>query len=149
MRKFLLTALFTALALPASATDSGDAAFEILSKYAPEANQTNYIRLSNSIAMADAKAIDAQFSELYGAPNLTRSGLKVWEVENTKGTGVKHTTIMCGPDGKGGIFISADRRGPTANGASTKAKRAAMKKKQRANHPKHEKRTRLRSQERD
>jgi len=115
MRKILIATLFAAIAMPAFATDSGDAAFELLSQYTAEKQRKNYIKLQSSIDLADAMAIDAKFSELYGAPEVSRSGLKVWEVENTNGQGARQTTIMCGPDGKGGIFISADRRGKAMN----------------------------------
>ena len=125
MRTILLSCLFAALAAPAFAKDSGDAAFDLLSSYAPESQQTNYIKLSSAITLSDAESIDAEMTKLYGKPSITRSGLKIWEVKNKKGTGAELTTIMCGPDGKGGIIISADRRGPIANGANTKAKRKA------------------------
>lgn len=116
MRKILLASLFAAIALPAFALpafakDSGDAAFKLLSQYKAEQQQTNFIKLNSRIDMADAIAIDAKISELYGTPEVSRSGLKVWEVENLSGTGGKLTTIMCGPDGNGGVLISADRRG--------------------------------------
>lgn len=117
MRKILIAALFAAIAMPAFATDSGDAAFNLLSQYSAEKQRKNYIKLQSNIDMVDAMAIDAKFSELYGTPEISRSGLKVWEVENTSGQGAKRTTIMCGPDGKGGIFISADRRGKAMNRA--------------------------------
>lgn len=106
-----MATLFAAIALPAYATDSGDAAFELLSQYRAETKQKHYIKLQSSIDMAEAMAIDAKISEIYGAPEVSRSGLKVWEMENTSGRGGKQTTIMCGPDGQGGVFISVDRRG--------------------------------------
>ncbi len=115
MRKILLTALFTAAAWPAFAMDSGDAAFELLSQYAVETQKKNYIKLQSTINPADAMEIDAKFSEVYGDPEINRSGLKVWEIDNTSGQGAKQTTLMCGPDGKGGLFISADRRGKAIN----------------------------------
>ena len=124
MHKILIAALFAAVAMPAFATDSGDAAFDILSRYTPEEQQTNYIKLQSSIDMADAMRIDAKISEIYGAPQISRSGLKVWHVENTSGSGGKHTTIMCGPDTNGGVYISADRRGK----ARKKVKKGAEKK---------------------
>jgi len=108
-----------ALATPAFAKDSGDAAFALLSKYMPDTKQSDYIKLQSSIKMSDAMAFDAQLSEVYGAPATTREGLKVWEVENTRG-GAKKTTIMCGPDGQGGIYISADRRGPSKRSAASR-----------------------------
>jgi len=147
MRIALLTTLFFALAAPAMATDSGDAAFELLSAFEAEKKRPNYIKLQSSIGMADAETIDAKISEIYGAPTVSREGLKVWEVENTTGSGAKHTTIMCGPDGHGGIFISADRRGPKANGANSRAKAKQVKKiiKQ----PSLPKKSRYRSHERD
>lgn len=117
MRKILITALFAAIAMPAFATDSGDAAFDLLSKYSAEKQQKNYIKLQSTIDMADAIEIDAKISEIYGIPEVSRAGLKVWEIENTRGNGSKHTTIMCGPDGHGGVFISADRRGKALNQA--------------------------------
>lgn len=114
MRKFLLASIFTAFAMPAFATDSGDAAFELLSKFTAEAQETNYIKLQSTIAMSDAMAIDARISELYGVPEVSRGGLKVWEIKNDSSGAdqAKFTTIMCGPDQKGGIYISADRRHP-------------------------------------
>lgn len=115
MRKILIATLFAGIAAPAFATDSGDAAFELLSQYTAEKHRKNFIKLQSDIDMADAMAIDAKFSELYGLPEISRSGLKVWEIENTSGRGAKLTTLMCGPDGKGGIFISADRRGKAMN----------------------------------
>ncbi len=115
MRRILLAGLFAALAMPAFAKDSGDAAFELMSQYTAEKSHSNYIKLQSSINMADAMAIDAKISEIYGTPEVSRDGLKVWEVENKSGKGGKTTTIMCGPDGKGGIFISADRRGKALN----------------------------------
>jgi len=125
MRTILLSCLFAALAAPAFAKDSGDAAFDLLAQYASETQQTDYIRLNGGIALSDAQSIDAEITKLYGKPSITRSGLKVWEVKNKNATGAELTTIMCGPDGKGGVFISADRRGPIANGANTKGKRKA------------------------
>jgi len=127
MRKIILATLLATVALPAFAKDSGDAAFDLLSKYKAEKQQTNYIKLVSTIDMADAMSIDAKISELYGTPEVSRSGLKVWEIENSGGGGAKHTTIMCGPDGKGGIFISADRRGK----ALTKAAKGQEKTKRR------------------
>ncbi len=149
MRKFLLTILFTAIALPIFAKDSGDAAFDILRKYTPETQQTNYIKLQSTINLSDAKRIDAQISELYGNPRVTREGLKVWEVKNNHAGGSDQTTIMCGPDGNGGVFISADRRGSIPNGAATKSKRAAQRQSPilSASNPKSK--TSLRPQERD
>ena len=124
MRKLILASLFAAIAIPAFAKDSGDAAFNLLSQYTAEKQRPNYIKLQSSIDMAEAMEIDAIISEIYGMPSVQRSGLKVWEVENTSGQGGKTTTIMCGPDGKGGIFISADRRGKAlrraAKGSETK-----------------------------
>lgn len=115
MRKIILASLLAALSLPAYAKDSGDAAFKLLSQYTAEKSRPNYIKLQSSINMADAMAIDAKISEIYGTPEVSRDGLKVWEVENTSGKGGRTTTIMCGPDGNGGIFISADRRGKAMN----------------------------------
>jgi len=77
MRKFLLTILFTAIALPIFAKDSGDAAFDILRKYTPETQQTNYIKLQSTINLSDAKRIDAQISELYGNPRVLCAVLMV------------------------------------------------------------------------
>jgi len=111
MRKFLLAVTLAAIAMPAFANDSGDFAFEILANYKAEKRQKNFIKLQSSIPLTDATEIDAQMTEIYGAPAVNRSGLKVWEVENTSRNGSKHTTIMCGPDGKGGIHVSVDRRG--------------------------------------
>ncbi|MEP4052193.1 MAG: hypothetical protein ABJN22_08110 [Litorimonas sp.] len=125
MRKILLATLFSAIAIPAFATDSGDAAFELLSKYSTEKQRPNFIKLQSSLDMADAREIDAKISEIYGSPEVSRSGLKVWEMENTSGKGGKRTTIMCGPDGKGGILISVDRRGK----ARKKAAKGQEKKK--------------------
>ena len=136
MRKILVAGLFAALSTPAFAVDSGDEAFELLSQYTAEKQRKNYIKLQSSIDMSDAMEIDAKISEIYGMPEISRSGLKVWEVENTSGSGGKHTTIMCGPDADGGIFISADRRGKARN----KAKRGPEKtrvRKQKATKPKH------------
>ncbi len=148
MRKSMLTTLCLAAGLafaaPALATDSGDAAFDLLSKYTAEARQTDYIKLQSSIKMSDAKSIDAKISELYGTPAVTRAGLKVWEVANNSGTGAPHTTIMCGPDGSGGLFISADRRGPTSTGAASRSNETVSRKTRATAKP-----TRLRSQERD
>jgi len=124
MHKILIAALFTAIATPVFATDSGDAAFNLLSQYTAEKQRKNYIKLQSSIDPADALEIDAKISEIYGTPEISRSGLKVWEVENTSGKGGNRITIMCGPDGDGGIFISADRRGKARN----KAARGAEKK---------------------
>lgn len=117
MRILLLASILTAVAMPAFAKDSGEAAFNLLSQYNTENQRPNYIKLKSTIDMADAMEIDAKISEVYGTPTVSRSGLKVWEVENTSGTGGKTTTIMCGPDGKGGIYISADRRGKALNRA--------------------------------
>lgn len=117
MRKILITSLFAVIAMPAFATDSGDAAFDLLAKYSMEKQQKNYIKLQSTINMADAIEIDSKISEIYGPPEISRAGLKVWEVENTSGNGSNHTTIMCGPDGNGGTFISADRRGKALNRA--------------------------------
>jgi hypothetical protein len=131
MRKILIAGLVVALASPAFAKDSGDAAFELLSQYTAEKQRPNYIKLQSSIDMADAMAIDAKISEIYGTPEVSRDGLKVWEVENTSGKGGKKTTIMCGPDENGGIFISADRRGKAtqkaAKGEEKLARRAQRK----------------------
>jgi hypothetical protein len=118
MRKILIAALFATIATPAFATDSGDAAFDLLSQYTAEKQRKNYIKLKSNIDLTDAMEIDAKISEIYGTPRVERSGLKVWEVENTTGNGAKQTTIMCGPDGKGGVFISADRRGKAINKAA-------------------------------
>lgn len=127
MRKILIAGLLVALASTAFAKDSGDAAFDLLSQYKAEKQRPNYIKLQSSIDMADAMAIDAKISEIYGTPEVSREGLKVWEVENTSGKGGKITTIMCGPDENGGIFISADRRGKALNrppkGSEKKAER--------------------------
>lgn len=111
MRIILMTGIFAAFAFPAFAKDSGDAAFALLSEYAAEIQRPNYIKLQSSIDMNDAMSIDAKISEIYGTPAVSRSGLKVWEIKNNTGNGAKKTTIMCGPDGNGGIYISADRRG--------------------------------------
>ena len=129
MRLILLTAILTALAMPAAAKDSGELAFDLLAQFAIETQKPDYIKLQSSINLSDAKAIDAKISKAYGDPQLTRSGLKVWEIENTSNSGAKHTTIMCGPDGKGGTLISADRRGTTLNGVQTKSKRRKKKNK--------------------
>ena len=118
----LLVTLGTSLAVPAFASDSGEAAFELLSKYSWEKKKKNFIKLKSSIDKSDAMAIDAKISKLYGEPKISRGGLKVWEVPNENGSGAKHTTIMCGPDTSGGIFISADRRGPTGRGAASRSK---------------------------
>ena len=134
MRKHLLTTLAVTLGLafsaPAFAVDSGDAAFELLSQYTAQKSKENYIKLQSSIAASDAMDIDAKLSEIYGTPEISRGGLKVWEVPNESGSRAEHTTIMCGPNGKGGLLISVDRRGPIANGANTKmkAKRKAQRK---------------------
>ena len=124
MKKALLTTLALLIAAPAYATDSGNAAFEILGAFTAEVQQTDFIKLQSSIDRADAMAIDAKLSKIYGEAKVTRAGLKVWEIENL-GTGAEHTTIMCGPDGEGGIYISADRRGPTTAGAATQSRRSA------------------------
>lgn len=118
MRKFLLAIALAAIAMPAFATDSGDAAFEILANFETEKRQQNFIKLQSSIGLTEAAAIDEKMTEIYGAPSVSRSGLKVWEVENRSGSGPKHTTIMCGPDGNGGLHISVDRRGKASNKAS-------------------------------
>jgi len=118
---FLISALL-ACASPAFATDSGDAAFELLSRYTAEKQQLNYIKLQSTISLSDAKSIDARITKIYGDPTTDRRGLKVWEFANTSGSGGNQTTIMCGPDGNGGIFISADRRGPKPIGANSRAK---------------------------
>lgn len=131
MRKFLFAIALAAIAMPAFATDSGDAAFEILANYDAEKRQKNFIKLESSVAITDAAAIDAKMTEIYGAPAVSRSGLKVWEVENTSGSGPKHTTIMCGPDGNGGLLISADRRGKASSKASKGSENKFAKSKRR------------------
>ena len=128
MRTLLLTSLCIALAAPVCAKDSGDAAFDLLASFTAETSQADYLKLRNSVSISEAKTIEQKFTALYGEPNVERSGLKVWEIENKKGTGAEFTTIMCGPDKNGGIYISVDRRGPILNGANTKAKRKAEKK---------------------
>lgn len=115
MRILLLASILATVAIPAFAKDSGEAAFNLLSQYTTEKQRPNYIKLKSTIDMAEAMEIDAKISEVYGSPTVRRSGLKVWEIQNTSGKGGKTTTIMCGPDGKGGIYISADRRGKALN----------------------------------
>jgi hypothetical protein len=127
MQKFLFALCLSALAAPALATDSGDAAFELLAKYSAETQQKNFIKLQSAIDITDAKSIDAKISEIYGAPKVDRSGLKVWEVKNTTGRGPKFTTIMCGPDKEGGIWISADRRGKAVTKAAKGRERPSPK----------------------
>lgn len=111
-----------AFATSAFAVDSGDAAFALLSKYKTESQQTDYIKLRKFITPTDAMEIDRTFSELYGEPKVTREGLKVWEITNSKGSGAPQTTLMCGADKNGKFFISADRRGPKARGEGTRSK---------------------------
>jgi len=127
MRFTLISLAMIALAGTASASevrnaDSGDAAFALLSEYKADIQKPNYIRLQSSIAPSEASIIDTKISEIYGAPTTTRLGLKVWEMENTSASGGQQTTIMCGPDGKGGLLISADRRGPSSRGANSRNK---------------------------
>lgn len=127
MRKSLLVTLFlalgTSLSAPAFATDSSDAAFELLSNFKTEKKEKHFIKINRSLDKSEAMAVDAKLTEIYGEPKTNRRGLKVWEVENTSGSRAKKTTIMCGPDGQGGVYISADRRGPKKNGAATRSKR--------------------------
>lgn len=149
MRKAFLTAIFIAFVSPAYAIDSGDAAFEILSKFDAEKSKTNYIKLQTSISFRDAEAIDAKFSEIYGDPEISRAGLKVWEVENNSGSRAKKTTIMCGPDGKGGILISVDRRGPKAVGANSCSKAAQAERQAERKTTQQARQNRTRSIERD
>lgn len=111
MRKLLIATLLTTVAAPAFAKDSGDAAFELLATYETETQQDNYIKLKSTLPFLEVTKIDAKFSKLYGEPAVSRSGLKVWQIENTRGRGAKHVTIMCGSDKQGGYFISVDRRG--------------------------------------
>jgi hypothetical protein len=98
-----------------------------LAKYSAETQQKNFIKLQSAIDITDAKSIDAKISEIYGAPKVDRSGLKVWEVKNTTGRGPKFTTIMCGPDKEGGIWISADRRGKAVTKAAKGRERPSPK----------------------
>jgi hypothetical protein len=125
MRILLLASILATVSVPAFAKDSGEAAFNLLSQYSTEKQRPNFIKLKSTIDMADAMEIDAKISEIYGTPSVSRSGLKVWEVENTSGKGGKTTTIMCGPDGKGGIYISADRRGKALNRAAKGSEKRA------------------------
>lgn len=122
MRRTTLT-LCLALLLPgaAAANEPAQTAFDLLAKQANVSAQTNFIKLDRKLDMSTAMAIDAELSRLYGTPETTRAGLKVWEVGNASASAGQSdvTTIMCGPDGKGGLYISADRRGAVSNRVST------------------------------
>ncbi len=87
--------------------------FDILKSYSVDVKEKNYTKLSKSLSLDEAKAIDAAFSAKYGEPRVTREGLKVWEVPNldAKRGEAEHITIMCGRE-KGGFYISVDARGP-------------------------------------
>lgn len=114
MRKFLLTALIAvSTAASAHAVEPAQTAFDLLSDFSASTKTSDYIKLQSSIDQTEAMKIDAKFSELFGTPVVQRSGLKVWEVPNEtpRSDQAAFTTIMCGPDQKGGIYVSADRRG--------------------------------------
>lgn len=98
----------------ASAADVFTEALALTEGQSRAVNQSNYVKLSESIDMVDAKSIDAAITSKYGAPAITRSGLKVWEVENTDGStgSADKVTITCGME-DGRIQISIDARTPT------------------------------------
>lgn len=113
----VLTSLATIFALCAAplahASEPAQTAFDLLSQHATAKKSANYVKLNSSIDEATAMKLDARFIELYGEPAVSRAGLKVWEIANPNANSdqAKITTLMCGPDGSGGIYISADRRG--------------------------------------
>jgi len=118
MHRLILSVTLTlALATSAAAKEPAEKAFDLLSRYTAEKTAQDYIKLQNSIPAKDAEKLDAKLSTLYGEPKVTRAGLKVWEVQNPAPSAqqAKFTTIMCGPDGKGGYYISADSRGSNAD----------------------------------
>lgn len=76
-------------------------------------SQSRYVKLSEGLDMAKAKAIDAAITAKYGAPEIQRSGLKVWEVKNPDGplNSAEIVTITCGVE-NGRVQISIDARVP-------------------------------------
>jgi hypothetical protein len=116
-------AITLSLLLPgfAAAAEPAQTAFDLLAKQAGVSAQSDFIKLDEQLDMETAKAIDTELSALYGAPETSRAGLKVWSVSNPSATSTQAevTTIMCGPDGKGGLHISADRRGAVSNRLQT------------------------------
>lgn len=110
----LIAAIFLGTASTASAGDVFTEALALTDGQARVVSESRYIKLTEGLDMADARAIDAAITERFGTPEIQRSGLKVWEIDNPDhgpDTADK-VTITCGIE-DGLVQISIDGRVPS------------------------------------